>query len=93
MIDTAPSSRVSIPPDSGFAADFKPLPLSTRMLRPSRVKSAPVGYQPVGMKPLTKLRAGFDTSMTATALTSALATTSVRPSGASATESGVDVGG
>jgi len=79
--------------DSGFAADLRPFPFSTRMLRPSRVNAAPVGYQPVGMKPLTKLRAGFDTSITTTALMSAFATRSVRPSGASATEFGVDVSG
>jgi hypothetical protein len=43
---------------------------------PSRLNIAPVGYQPVGMKPSTSLAPGFDTSTTATALLSALATSS-----------------
>src|SRR5437016_12369453 len=48
---------------------------------PSRVNWTAVGYQPVGMKPLTVLVPGRLTSTTATALLSALATSSVRPSG------------
>jgi hypothetical protein len=45
------------------------------------------------MNPSTKARAAFDTSMTTTALLSALATSNVRPSGESASEFGVEVGG
>src|SRR6266851_2908672 len=48
---------------------------------PSRLNWTAVGYQPVGMKPLTALAPGRLTSTTATALLSALATSSVRPSG------------
>ena len=48
-----------------------------------------VGYQPVGMKPLTWLRLGVATSITAMLLLSALATKSVLPSGAMASASGV----
>ena len=48
-----------------------------------------VGYQPVGMKPLTWLRSRSAMSMTATQLLSALATKSVWPSGVTATASGV----
>src|SRR5262245_31650173 len=60
---------------------------------PSRLKMAPVGYQPVGTNPLTRLRPPLLTSTTATALMSALATSSVLPSGDSASEFGVDVVG
>ena len=51
------------------------------MRRPSRLNWTAVGYQPVGMKPLTALAPGRLTSTTATALLSALATSSVWPSG------------
>src|SRR5712691_7350936 len=51
------------------------------MRRPSPLNWTAVGYQPVGMKPLTALAPGRLTSTTATALLSALATSSVRPSG------------
>src|SRR5580765_3666107 len=50
---------------------------------------APVGYQPVGTKPLTKLRPPLLTSTIATALVSALDTISVWPSGDSESELGV----
>ena len=63
------------------------------MLRPSRVNTAPVGYQPVGMKPLTKARDALLTSMTATAFMSALATMSVLPSGDRLSAFGVVAGG
>ena len=78
---------------SGSAAGVSPLPLSTKICLPSRLKIAPVGYQPVGMNPSTKLRPPLLTSTTATALLSALATSSVWPSGDSASELGVEVGG
>ena len=68
----------------GFGIDVRPLPESTRIRRPSGVNRTPVGYQPVGMKPATRLADGRATSTTATALLSALATSSVRPSGESA---------
>src|SRR5262249_5927768 len=48
-----------------------------------------VGYQPVGMKPLTWLWLGTAMSITATQLLSALATYNVLPSGARARASGV----
>ena len=56
---------------------------------PSGVTATAVGYQPVGMKPLTWLRLGAAMSITATQLLSALATKSVLPSGATARASGV----
>ena len=59
----------------------------------SRVKIAPVGYQPVGTKPLTMLRPPLLTSTTATALLSAVETISVLPSGESDREFGVAVPG
>src|SRR5205823_9160848 len=82
-----------MPPVSGFAALESPLPASIMIWRPSRVNTAPVGYQPVGMKPSTNARAELLTSIDATVLVSALATSSVRPSGETATEFGVEVGG
>ena len=60
---------------------------------PSRLKIAPVGYQPVGTKPFTTLRPPLLTSTTAMALESALETSSVCPSGDSASEFGVEVRG
>src|SRR5437899_5071388 len=59
------------------------------MRRPSRLNCAAVGYQPVGMKPFTTLVPGRLTSTTATALLSALATSSVLPSGERPRELGV----
>src|SRR6185503_6658306 len=91
--DTAPRRRCSLPPSVGFAADTSPLPLNTNICWPSRLKMAPVGYQPGGTKPLTTLRALLLTSATATALASAVDTISVCPSGESASELGVEVGG
>src|SRR4051812_7151070 len=70
-----------------------PLPLRMKIRFPSRLKSAPVGYQPVGMKPSTLLRTLLLTSTTSTALLSASATSSFCPSGDNATEFGVDVAG
>ena len=75
-MDTSPRSRFSMPPVSGLAAGVSPLPLSTKICLPSRLNTAPVGYQPVGMKPSTKLRPPLLTSTTATALMSAFATSS-----------------
>ncbi len=51
------------------------------MRRPSGVKRTTVGYQPAGMNPATRLARGRETSTAATVLLSALATSSVRPSG------------
>ncbi len=82
-----------MPPLNGFAALDIPLPERIMICRPSRVNTAPVGYQPVGMKPSTNARAELLTSIDATVFVSAFATSSVRPSGDSATEFGVDVGG
>src|SRR6476659_3424794 len=73
----------------GFAIDVRPLPDSTRRRLPSGVKDTPVGYQPVGTKPATRLAPGRETSTTATALLSAFATSSVFPSGESASAFGV----
>src|SRR4051812_28855071 len=92
-MDTSPIRRISIPTPPVLTAEASPLPLMIRICLPSREKTAPVGYHPAGMKPSTKLRAPLLTSTTATALLSALAMSSVRPSGDSATEFGVDVGG
>ena len=52
---------------------------------------APVGYQPVGRKPLTVLLAPLLTSTTATALLSAVETSSVWPSGDNDSALGVAV--
>src|SRR2546423_9507341 len=82
-----------MPPVNGFADEDNPFPERISTCRASRVKIAPVGYQPVGMKPSTNDRAGLLTSIHAALLVSALATSSVRPSGESATASGVEVGG
>src|SRR3954451_21944596 len=65
----------------GLAMEVKPLPLRTKIRLPSRLNCAAVGYQPVGMKPRTRLSPGRETSTTATVLLSALATSRVRPSG------------
>src|SRR6266850_4840249 len=92
-IETTPTMRRSMPLLVRFDAGAMPLPLRIRICLPSLVNTAEVGYQPVGMNPSTKLRAGLPTSTTATALLSALATISVRPSGDNATELGVAVGG
>src|SRR4029434_10892941 len=65
----------------GVAGGVNPLPLRIKIRRPSRLNCAAVGYQPVGMKPRTALSPGRETSTTATVLLSALATSSVLPSG------------
>src|SRR5579871_1752634 len=93
MAEMLPTSRVSMPPLVMFGADVCPLPFSTRICLPSRVNTAPVGYHPVGTKPLTNACVELLTSTTATAFRSAFETTSVEPSGDSASEFGVDVGG
>ena len=51
------------------------------MLRPSRLNMAAVGYHPAGMNPATSLAAGFSMFTIATALLSALATSSCFSSG------------
>src|SRR5689334_1422515 len=77
----------------GLGDEVSPLPLSTKIWRPSRLNIAPVGYQPVGMKPSTSLWPGVATSITATVLLSALATSRRLSSGDRLTEFGVDPGG
>src|SRR5215207_9119050 len=74
----------------GFAAPVSPLPLSTNMRDASRSNSTPVGYQPTGIHPRTTVAFGVETSATVTVLLSALATSSVRPSGESARPLGVE---
>jgi hypothetical protein len=76
-----------------LATGVRPLPESTRTFPPSRSKATPVGYQPVGMKPRKRLSPERVTSTTATVLLSAFATSSVWPSGESASAFGVEPGG
>src|SRR5262245_14874965 len=75
--------------NNGFGFDCNPLPTPTSRFLPSGVTATAVGYQPVGMNPLTADRRGASTSITATQLLSALATKSVSPSGERARASGV----
>src|SRR5690349_4770873 len=77
----------------GLGPEVRPLPLRISSRDPSFVNWTPVGYQPVGMKPSTWLAPGFFTSITATVLLSALATTSVEPSGERASAFGVEPAG
>src|SRR5215475_5547372 len=63
------------------------------MASPRALNATPVGYQPVGINPATRPAPGFDTSTTATLLLSAFATSSLLPSGESASALGVDPGG
>src|SRR5438045_2080442 len=63
------------------------------IVAPSRLNNTPVGYQPVGMNPLTRLSPGRDTSTNATVLLSAFATSSRSPAGDSVTAFGVEPGG
>ena len=63
------------------------MPLSTTRAPPSSARTA-VGYQPVGMKPSTRLRS-WETSMTAAALASEQATNSRLPSGERPSAEGV----
>src|SRR5207247_2907308 len=91
--DRAPVSRFSMSGLNGFDAGASPRPFNTKICLPSRLNIAPVGYHPVGMNPRTMLRAMLPTSTTATLLLSAFATSSVWPSGDSASEFGVAVGG
>jgi hypothetical protein len=76
-----------------LAIEVRPLPLRMKIRLPSPLKRAAVGYQPVGMKPRTSLSPGRDTSTTATALLSALATSRVFPSGDNPRPLGVLPGG
>ena len=73
----------------GLAAGARPLPLRTRTFSPEASKATPVGYQPVGMKPIARLSPGRRTSTTATVLLSAFATRRVPPSGERARALGV----
>src|SRR5207244_3035117 len=84
------SDRVT---NRGLADEVRPLPLSTKSCEPSRENMAAVGYQPVGMNPSTSLCPGFATSITATVLLSALATSRRLSSGERLTWFGVDPGG
>ncbi len=77
----------------GLFCEVRPLPLRMKRREPSRLNCAAVGYQPVGMNPVTSLFAGSLTFTTATALLSALATSSVRPSGERPRPFGVAPGG
>src|SRR5262245_25943359 len=77
----------------GFGAPPRPFPLRTNIRDPSRSKMTPVGYQPTGIHPLTTLLRGVETSATVSVLLSAFATSSVRPSGDSATAFGVEPAG
>src|SRR5215208_647208 len=74
---------------NGFGFDCSPLPTPTSRFIPSGVTATAVGYQPVGMNPLTADFRASSTSMTATQLLSAFATYSVLPSGLRASASGV----
>src|ERR1700722_5207496 len=78
---------------TGFVEGVIPFPLRMKICVPSRLKIAAVGYQPVGMKPLTNAWMGLLMSMSAIALLSPFATRSVLPSGEIDRESGVAVGG
>ena len=49
----------------GLALVWFPLPTPTSSCLPSGVTATAVGYQPVGMKPLTWLRLGVAMSITA----------------------------
>src|SRR4030095_15973827 len=73
----------------GFAMDVNPLPLSTYNCLPSLLNSTPVGYQPAGTKPMTRLLSSFEISTSATELLSAFATASCLPSGETASALGV----
>src|SRR5438445_1381066 len=64
---------------SGFARDSIPLPLATRICLSSGVNRTEVGYQPAGMKPSERLLPRSVTSIIATLLLSALATSSALP--------------
>src|SRR5690348_8820692 len=64
-----------------------------KMASPCRLNATPVGYQPVGTNPATRLCPGVLMSTSAAVLLSALATRSRRPSGETATAFGVDPGG
>jgi len=82
-----------------LAREASPFPLATKSVWLSGLTATAVGYQPTGMKPSTTdtdsrcFRASsemlFEISTTTTQLLSALATKSVRPSGETATPSGV----
>src|SRR5436305_12285650 len=77
----------------GLAWEVSPLPLRMKIRRPSLLKRAAVGYQPVGMNPRTAAAPGRETSTTATVLLSASATSRVRPSGERPRPLGVLPGG
>src|SRR5215203_4348247 len=65
----------------GLAPPARPFPSSTNSRDPSRSNSTPVGYQPTGIHPCTTLRPGSEMLASVTVLLSALATSSVLPSG------------
>jgi hypothetical protein len=89
-----PSSRA--PPGCGprtFASLVMPFPFRTKNFDPSRENMTAVGYHPTGTHPSTSLPPGFSMSTTATVLLSALATSSVSPSGDNASALGVEATG
>src|SRR5258708_25128269 len=69
----------------GLASPVSPLPSSTKRRLPSRSHRTLVGDHPTGTHPWPTVAPGFEPSATPTLLLSALATTSVRPSGERAT--------
>ena len=73
--------------------EANPLPLVTNSRRPSGVTRTEVGYHPVGMNPIDRLRPGCRTSKTAIALMLAFETKSKDSSGLRATLLGVEPGG
>ena len=80
------SGHAPLNPDGSLA---KPLPFKTKKRDPSRANMTEVGYQPTGTHPSTVLPHGLVTSTTATVLLSALATSSLVPSGDNARLFGV----
>src|SRR5579872_3429428 len=74
---------------AGFGCVPVPFPLPMRIFLPSGLTPTADGYQPVGMKPATRLFPQREMSITQTSLLSALATYRVRLSGEIASASGV----
>src|SRR5437868_2187320 len=78
---------------SGFALEVRPFPFATSNCLPLGVTRTEVGYQPTGIKPIGRVRPGFETSKTAMLLLQALATKRICSSGVSARLLGVEPGG
>ena len=81
------TALVGFGPIFGFGYDRSPLPFSTTSVPEGSARTA-VGYQPVGMKPSTRLRS-VEISTTAATLPSEHATYSRFPSGEIARPEGV----